>query len=175
MEMKMMEVEIKARANENSLDFVRKHMGRPEILHQRDIYYEHPCKSYAESDEAVRIRHQNGKIFLTYKGPKIDSTTKTREEIEFPVPEDAELFLEKLGFVRKAEVIKERRLYHYEGMEVCVDHVRGLGVFIEIEKQGDPDVERPEVLALARRMGLEEFITLSYMEMLIEQDCTTLK
>ncbi len=164
-----MEVEIKARANEKALRFISDNMKNPEILHQRDVYYEHPCKSYAETDEAVRVRHENGRIFMTYKGPKIDRTTKTREEIEFQVPEDAELFLEKLGFVRKTEVIKERRLYHYMGFEVCVDHVRGLGVFIEIERQGEAEKERPKVMALAGEMGLEELITKSYLEMLLEK------
>ncbi len=165
-----MEVEIKAKANNKIISYIRKRMGIPEILIQRDIYYDHPCKDYAESDEAVRVRYENDEVFITYKGPKIDRTTKTREEIEFQVPdgENAESFLERLGFIKKIEVVKERRLYHYEGMEICLDDVKGLGKFIEIEKQGEPDVERPKVLELAKEMGLKELITLSYMEMLME-------
>jgi len=161
-----MEVEIKAKAHEKALSHIRNNMGSPEILHQKDIYYDHPCKSYAETDESVRIRHENGRIFMTYKGPKIDTTTKTREEIEFSVPEDAERFLERTGFVKKIELVKERRLYHHDGFDICVDYVNGLGVFIEIERQGDPDTERPKILELAAKMGLKDLITLSYMEML---------
>ena len=164
-----MEIEIKSKANESALHYIRENMGDPKILRQRDIYYEHPCRNYAKTDESVRIRYQNDECFMTYKGPKIDRDTKTREEIEFPVNcEKAESFLEKAGFLRKIEVVKERRLYHFNGIEVCVDDVEGLGTFIEIEKQGDPDVERPKVLELAKKMGLKDMITLSYMEMLME-------
>jgi len=36
-------------------------------------------------DEALRIRVVGDKSFVTYKGPKLDKTTKTRREIELPL------------------------------------------------------------------------------------------
>ena len=39
-----------------------------------------------QTDEALRIRQVDGRPLITYKGPKIDRQTKTRREIELPLP-----------------------------------------------------------------------------------------
>ena len=51
---------------------------------QVDEYFNHPCRDFAVTDEALRLRKDpDGK--MTYKGPKLDRTTKTREEIEMDI------------------------------------------------------------------------------------------
>ena len=79
---------------------------------ERDVYYTHPGRDFAHTDEALRIRRVGHDCWLTYKGPKIDATTKTRRELELPLEagradEWAEL-LEALGFRPLAEVRKQR-------------------------------------------------------------------
>ncbi len=49
---------------------------------QIDRYFAHPSRDFAATDEALRIRTSGECSWLTYKGPKIDSTTKTRREID---------------------------------------------------------------------------------------------
>ena len=53
---------------------------------QEDIYFNSPIVDFAKTDEALRIRTtkqgDEKHIFITYKGAKIDSESKTREEIE---------------------------------------------------------------------------------------------
>ncbi|HQU42072.1 MAG TPA: class IV adenylate cyclase, partial [Pirellulales bacterium] len=49
---------------------------------QVDTYYSHPARDFAATDEALRIRRVGEKASITYKGPKIDSSSKTRQEIE---------------------------------------------------------------------------------------------
>ena len=51
-----------------------------------DLYFAHPGRNFAETDEALRIRRKGASNYITYKGPKIDRTTKTRQEIELPLP-----------------------------------------------------------------------------------------
>lgn len=58
-----------------------------EVIEQVDCYFAHPARDFAETDEALRIRRSGSDCFLTYKGPKIDATTKTRQEIEIPLPQ----------------------------------------------------------------------------------------
>src|SRR3954470_19109093 len=55
------------------------------VNQQSDVYYAHPVRNFAETDEALRIRRVGEKNFVTYKGPKIDKTTKTRMELELPL------------------------------------------------------------------------------------------
>src|SRR5437867_1547125 len=49
---------------------------------QIDSYFEHPARSFAQTDEALRVRQVQSRCLITYKGPKIDAATKTRVELE---------------------------------------------------------------------------------------------
>ena len=81
-------------------------------IEQLDRYFAHPCRDFARTDEALRIRQVGPRCFVTYKGPKIDPTTKTRREIELPLSDAPEgvaqwtALLEALGFQPVAEVRK---------------------------------------------------------------------
>jgi len=73
---------------------------------------------------------------LTYKGPKLPGDgPKSREEICIAVVEGEllEQVLDRLGFRRTAQVVKERDLYLLEGATIALDRVETLGTFIEIE------------------------------------------
>ena len=75
---------------------------------QVDTYYNHPERDFAKTDEALRIRKEKKRNALTYKGPKVDNLSKTREEIQFSIedPEAAGTMLERLGF-SEAGVVKK--------------------------------------------------------------------
>ncbi len=149
---------------------------------QRDQYFNHPSRDFAQTDEALRIRRIGDACRLTYKGPKIDTETKTRQEIELPIcsdPADGEKFadvLVALGFRPVAEVKKSRRTLHlqWQGreVEVALDTVIGLGDFLEIELQAD-DASLAEAKAclhsLATELGLGQPERRSYLEMLLEK------
>ena len=49
---------------------------------QTDWYFDHPMHRFAETDEALRLRRCDARTWVTYKGPKLDQLTKTRQEIE---------------------------------------------------------------------------------------------
>ena len=46
-----------------------------------DHYFNGHDRDFHQTDEAFRIRRMGEKNFLTYKGPKRDTDTKTRIEI----------------------------------------------------------------------------------------------
>ena len=50
-----------------------------------DHYFAHPSLDFARTDQALRLRRRGETNLITYKGPKIDKTTKTRQEIELPL------------------------------------------------------------------------------------------
>jgi len=149
---------------------------------ERDLYYAHPARNFAQTDEALRIRQKGGQCFLTYKGPKIDPTTKTRREIDLPLPEGSETFaawdemLQALGFWPVAEVRKLRRkaFLAWQGhrVEISLDEVAELGSFIELELVSAPaglDSARSTLLALADRLSLHQSERRSYLELLLEK------
>ena len=46
-------------------------------IEQADTYYSHPQRDFAATDEALRLRRVGDANYFTYKGPKLDATTKT--------------------------------------------------------------------------------------------------
>ncbi|HEX5472329.1 MAG TPA: class IV adenylate cyclase [Lacipirellulaceae bacterium] len=149
-------------------------------IEQSDRYFAHPCRDFAKTDEAIRIRTVGSRSFVTYKGPKLDATTKTRRELELPLdPEDhygarfAEL-LAALGFQPVAIVRKHRRAFRIiadsQGVEGALDDVAGLGCFVELELLADDttlDAARHVITQLASELDLGPSERRSYLEMLL--------
>jgi len=151
-------------------------------IEQTDRYFNHPARDFAKTDEALRLRQVGATNFITYKGPRIDSTTKTRRELELPLPPGDEMneqfaaLLTALGF-RPVGVVRKRRrkaLLAWDGhdVEAAVDEVEGLGSFLELELSAeDADLEpaKQNLGSLAEHLGLAESERKSYLELLREQ------
>ena len=153
----MIEVEIKVRILDPELirNNFRDNGGIYKLsLEHEDIYFNMPegLRDFKETDEALRLRKSItfnkfdasiGKItnfYLTYKGKKIDKSTKTREEIEIKI-EDIEKIknlLRILGFQEVLTIKKERELYEFKykkhHIEALIDYIPILNqYFIEVE------------------------------------------
>lgn len=143
--------------------------------HQIDTYLAHPGRDFRGSDEALRLRSEDGALRVTYKGPRLDPPRKTREEIEFALGTDhatASTLLERLGFRAAAEVRKTRlewTLHDGYAVTVCIDEVDGLGTYCEIEVEAaDVAQGRLRLEATQARLGLAHLapIAASYLELL---------
>lgn len=139
---------------------------------QSDIYFAHPSRDFMKTDEALRIREAGNEYTLTYKGPKLDKLTKTREEIEIKLDDPVPMagVLKMLGFMEVAPVVKTRSHYTLGDYQVALDEVEGLGHFIEIEKHAD-SYKPEELVELLKSLGVEEskMERRSYLELLIEK------
>ena len=150
-------------------------------VEQTDRYFVHPCRDFARTDEALRLRRVGDEAELTWKGPRIDSAAKTRQEILLPLPtgrrtvdEWTEL-LAALGFRVLAEVVKRRHAARvlWQGAEVdaSLDHVDGVGNYLELEilaRQGEIPVATACVESLARELQCGTAERRSYLELQIE-------
>ncbi len=129
------------------------------------------------------MRRKGDANYITYKGPKIDATTKTRREIELPLgPGDGsfqswQALLDAVGFRAVAEVHKSRRkaAIPWQGrtVEASLDEVQGVGTFVEFElvvEEQEVDAARSCIVSLAQSLGLTEGERRSYLEMLLEKD-----
>ncbi len=149
---------------------------------QVDTYLTHPSRDFAQTGEALRLRRIGAENRITYKGPRYGGPTKTREEIEIPIAEGEEAFLqltelfEKLGFRPVAAVHKTRSTFHLSdppySIEVLLDRVDGLGDFAEIEVIAGSESEFPAaqaaVLGVADRFDLTEVEPRSYLRLVLE-------
>ena len=119
---------------------------------------------------------------MTYKGPKLDTATKTRRELELRIdPNDltGERFAEmlrSLGFTPVAIVCKERRefqLSHCEQkVQGALDEVIGVGSFIELEllaEEAGLDEAQRIIRELAAELQLGPSERRSYLEMMLEK------
>lgn len=171
----MLEIEIKSPCGD--LDAVEARLReRGAEFHgevqQSDVYLAHPCRDFAVTDEALRLRQEGGGVTLHYKGPKIDPKSKTREEIGVAVPDPAAMrsILERVGFRPVAEVRKTRRNFGLGPVEISLDHVAGLGGYVELEVQDLPVEEgRAMLFALMGELGLESTERRSYLELLLQK------
>lgn len=151
-------------------------------MSQSDEYFAHPARDFAKTDEALRIRTSNRESFVTYKGPKLDSSTKTRHELELPLHEEdaegtefAEL-LAALGFRPVATVRKQRRRFDidFKGRRVegALDDVEHVGTFVELELPASDDgleAAKQVIRELAEELCLGPSERRSYLELLLEK------
>ncbi len=197
----MYEVELKVRADHGRVREALADLGTSQVdaVEQVDTYYDHPGRDFAATDEALRLRRVRpldgdgaeggaaegaAETRLTYKGPLVDETTKTREEFETGVADGstAGTILERLDFTPAATVRKRRRRFERGAYTVTLDSVDELGEFVEVEREvsvsdeGDGadsaavDRARDEARDLLRALGLDpdDGIRTSYLGLLLE-------
>ena len=157
-----------------------------ELVEERrdeDYYLNAPDRDFARTDEAFRLRRIGENNFLTYKGPRHDSLTKSRQELEFPClpgQEAADKFLQlfnHLGYRYTATVRKQRRIYELRRekfiVHACLDRVEKVGQFIELEIVAEPaylEEARAVLFKLAQELNLGKTEPRSYLEMLLESN-----
>ena len=179
--------------DEESIESVLLKLGakKTNIETQTDVYFDHPCRSFEQTDEALRIRSR-GKITkyeespsipdqkteMTYKGPKLDSTTKTRLEISLGIADiaSAKTILDQLGFRNVATIRKQRSFFLLEDTVISIDSVEHVGLFLELERV----VESEELIPSARelifgqleKLGLDskDSIRESYLELFLRKE-----
>lgn len=178
----MYEVEVKVPADHDRVRSALEREGGDPLgsIEQIDVYYDAPHRDFAETDEALRIRRAIGPdgetdAFVTYKGPRVDGESKTREEIETPISsvEDVRAILTALGFEPVAEVEKVRERFRMDGYLVTLDDVTGAGQFVEVEAEASSEeIEsvREGAYDVVTRLGLDpaDQIRTSYLGLLLE-------
>jgi adenylate cyclase class 2 len=181
----MLEVEQKFRVADRAVveSMLAEHgvqLAAPQL--QVDRYFNHPSRDFGQTDEALRIRQAGEQNYVTYQGPKLDRTTKTRREIEVTIahgPAAADQFaavLIELGFRPVAEVRKQRRKAMVErsghAIEIVLDEVEQVGAFVELEckaTKSDMEAAKAVIASLAVELGLTENERKSYLELLLER------
>ena len=177
----MIEIEVKAGVEDpKSIERCIIELGATPIgiETQADTYYNAPDRDFGKTDEALRIRVQDGKSVLTYKGPKMDAISKTRKEVQTEIKDTDNMgnILSALGFFPVATVSKKRKNFRIGDFYISLDEVRNLGHFIEVEiAVKDPRNYEEKVESIFKfmaKLGIDRESTIrkSYLEMVLEKN-----
>jgi adenylate cyclase class 2 len=190
----MYEVELKVRAAHGPVREALESRGATPVgrVHQHDTYYDAPHRDFAETDEALRLRRETREegsdgsaggrgtadptTRLTYKGPLVESASKTREEHETGIgdPDAADALLGALGFSPAAVVEKSRERFACGEYAVVLDTLPELGEFVEVEREaseGEVAAAREGAAELLGELGRDptEQIRTSYLELALDR------
>lgn len=174
----VLEDEIQLRSD---LDKLGVHWEDP--VEQCDQYWNHPCRDFAQTDEAFRVRITNGVVALTYKGPKIGTIAKSRfeQELELGNAVDVDglrVILTSLSFRCVTEVKKKRTggsvKWNGRQVEMSIDVVEFVGSYVELEliteesTQARSEAEQV-LLSIAKHLNLTQNERRSYLQLLLEK------
>jgi len=161
----MLEREIKLRFD--SADLARRHVLSPAIgatplrgrRLQEDCLLDTTDHQLLERRSALRMRSENGKSLLTFKGPVQPGAMKLREEHETIVADGAVLLtiLSELGLRVWFRYEKYREEFSAQEIVIAIDETP-IGVFVEIE--GSEQHIRSAAQALGKMP--DDFVTASY-------------
>ena len=151
----MREIEVKARIS-NLPALVEALAGqgivlsRPVTQHDRVYGVSGVDGGSSTSTPWLRIRTETNATGVTHYFTLKKSVTNQLDSIEHEVvvSDDSELLkiIEQLDFVPYSDLTKTRRRGHAGRIEICVDHVNGLGDFIEGEILTDDDADYSQVV-----------------------------
>ena len=154
--------EIEAKLKVDSLGEIERNLAEvgAEFLAEQlqiDCFFDDVNSTLTKSDRCLRLRKQMvGKgesFFLTYKGAKVKSNFKRRQEIEFEIKDadSVRKLLSALGYEQVLAIEKKRRVWQLGDCKVALDQLPLLGDFVEIE---GPDEER--IATLQKSLGLTD-------------------
>ncbi len=144
-------------------------LGPP--VEQVDTFFGHPGRDLRADDEALRLRRAGGQFELTYKGPRRPGDVKARLEENVVMTKDPTALLRHLGFTPAAHLTKWRESGTLGLVGVALDHVDGLGWFVELEvlaEAAETETAAAAITDAADKLGLGNAprIRTSYVEML---------
>lgn len=151
------------------------------FIEERDTYFDNARGDIRANGEALRVREtkdcRTGKkqAQINYKGKKLDTQTMTRRELETGVEDGAVCreILQAIGYSpAEPEVIKIRTMLQKDSVTACLDNVRGLGDFLEleilVEGEEKKDAALGQIKDILNSLGYQvsDTVQTSYLSML---------
>ncbi|WP_433697125.1 class IV adenylate cyclase [Nocardiopsis sp. CA-288880] len=143
-------------------------LGEP--VHQDDTAYAPPGWDPGQGKRGftfARLRTEDGVHIVTTKTPLANAMECVEHETAVAGRDGMHGVLTALGYVPSVRIVKSRRTGRAGPIAVCLDDVRGAGVFLELEVLVDDDRDgraaQEELDAWARGLGADlERVTQTY-------------
>lgn len=141
-----MPLEIEAKMKVNDLDAVRGRLNAVGAVRvgrflEDNTFFDTDDRSLLAADKGLRLRinrdleNQTEQFILTFKGPRLHGSLKTRQEQELIVTQadSAAEFLSQLGYAPVLRFEKRRERWNVDNCHVELDELPFLGCYVEIE------------------------------------------
>jgi predicted adenylyl cyclase CyaB len=131
---------------------------------EKNMLYDFPSGLLSSQQRALRLREENKKTYLTFKGPpKKSRKFKIREEYETEVKNTKQMkkILKELGFIPIFGYEKYKEVYRIKKLKICLD-ATSIGNYVELEG------EQSHIVRFANSLGFskKEFIKLDYIQLM---------
>lgn len=135
----MQEIEVKAKVN--NLEEIKKKLTTlgcafSESVIQKDkIFFKQgiTLHNIPKDNVVLRIRDENDKHTLTLKRKLGQNLANIEKEVTISDPKQAQGIIEHMNFYHVDSVEKQRQTGTYKDYNICLDDVKDLGTFIELE------------------------------------------
>jgi len=132
--------EVREKLRENGARMIKK-----EFLMKREVF-DLP-KGHEIRGGWLRIRDEGDKITMSLKiieGNVVSDNISNQKEVCLEIDnfENARIFLEKIGCIKKAYQESKRELWELDNVEITIDEWPFLEPFIEIEGKNEEDVKK---------------------------------
>jgi len=179
------EVEIKFSIGSSAQEIIKKIIanGWQSVgqINQTDTYYTSKYRDFIKPEECLRIREENNKIELTWKPPTNSLMTIEKqywkEELNIQIFDNKtkiQRLLEVLDFIEYTIVCKERTTFKVDNETVvCVDNIKDIGYFIEIETFSDDELNsKSKNIKIAGLLDLDDskIVNIPYRDIVYLQE-----
>lgn len=157
------EIEVKAKIHDveaviGKLEAIGVELSEP-IIQNDETFVDEEYGDYSTfqpGKNVLRIREQNGRFIFTLKQPQKNELDCIEHETEISDPHAFKEALLLMGYKSVVEIHKVRRKARYNDYEICVDEVKELGTFIEVEKKTAHDAQavQDELFAFLVTLGI---------------------
>lgn len=188
----MIEVELKYNLLPEALSVLREKLRAMEFLGQienSDVYYDTSNFDLLRQAFFVRVRNNHQLQFKFNAEGSIAHIQSTEREFLLPLDQisaqemnslfarflsgwtaafSLEMVINKNGLVELARIQNTREVYSNDDMYLSLDHVKGLGNFLEIEIHSEEDADTDEALAKLQNFASDielEPTNIGYVEM----------
>jgi adenylate cyclase class 2 len=158
-----MEIEVKAKVED--LEEVKRKLIElgAEFTHsnQQDDSFFKPkgreMEDQGPGSRIIRIRKQEDRSFLTMKEMTDTSGVWGEHETEIGNPEETRDMLMKMDYSHLFDLNKVRENGKFDGMNLCLDDIKQLGKYLEVEIIGENHQEaKAKILELFQKIGINE-------------------
>lgn len=158
-----MEIEIKAKVGD--LGEIRKKLLDLGVVftnsEQQDDSFFKPngreMEDQAPGSSIVRIRRGKNSSFLNMKEMTPESGVWKEHETEITNPDETRRIIEKMGYSHIFDINKTREKGSIGCINVCLDNIKQLGKYIELEILGDNvDEAKQKILELLNKIAINE-------------------
>lgn len=174
-----MEIEIRAKIDnlkevERCFNELKEVQILAQAVRQVDTYLRHQADK--ERLLVIRIRRKDKQAILSFKAKSVDPKGDTAwydYDTEISAPNKLEDILISSGYVYVCVIDKVRDSFKWQNFEINIDNIRDLGLFIEIEAQGEAkDIEekKKEMSKILEKLGVasSDIIEKGYVSLMLE-------